>query len=216
MKVKQALVIGGSRGIGKAITESLDLICDVTFTNQKKLDTSNLKSVKSFISENSETDILVLNTGGPPKKDFFEVTENEWQKYHMQLFLGFTLILQNIKIRDDGYIFLISSIHIKEPKIDMLLSSAYRTAFSSVFKALSKKFSARNISCINIAPGPIKTDRLKSLVSDFNQLEDSLPMKRVGDPKELGDFIKLLIMNNIKYLNGVTINFDGGLSNYIF
>ena len=41
-------------------------------------------------------------------------------------------------------------------------------------------------------------------------------MKRMGNPKEIGDFVKSIIENNIKYLSGVTINFDGANSNYIF
>ena len=41
-------------------------------------------------------------------------------------------------------------------------------------------------------------------------------MKRLGKPQEIGDFIKAIIQNNIKYLSGVTINFDGANSNSIF
>jgi 3-oxoacyl-[acyl-carrier protein] reductase len=41
-------------------------------------------------------------------------------------------------------------------------------------------------------------------------------MKRLGEPKEIGNFVKGIIENNVKYLTGVTINFDGANSNYIF
>jgi 3-oxoacyl-[acyl-carrier protein] reductase len=41
-------------------------------------------------------------------------------------------------------------------------------------------------------------------------------MKRLGEPEEIGNFIKSIVQNNIKYLTGVTINFDGGVSNHIF
>ena len=40
-------------------------------------------------------------------------------------------------------------------------------------------------------------------------------MGRVGQTKEIGLFIKSIVENNIKYLSGVTINFDGGHSNYV-
>ena len=43
----------------------------------------------------------------------------------------------------------------------------------------------------------------------------TLPMGRVGQTKEIGLFIKSIVENNIKYLSGVTINFDGGHSNYV-
>ena len=158
----KAIVLGGSRGIGKAISESLESIgCNVFGTSKNDIDTSDLDSVKKFVEANSETDILVLNTGGPPTIPFAEITFEDWQKYHNQLFLGFCQILQSIKINQGGYIFLISSSVIKEPNSKLIISSAYRAAFSEVLKILSKDYAIQNISCINIAPGLINTDRIK-------------------------------------------------------
>ena len=71
MKSKDAIVIAGSKGIGKSIAKSLDDICNVSITNKNILNTSSLNSVKKFISINKETDVLVLNTGGPPKNQAF-------------------------------------------------------------------------------------------------------------------------------------------------
>ena len=213
----KAIVLGGSRGIGKAISDSLKTIdVDVFATSQKDIDTSNLNSVKEFVNNNNETDILILNTGGPKPKPFSTITEDDWNKYHNQLFLGFCIILQNIKINDGGYIFLISSNVIKEPNPKLIISSAYRAAFSEVFKVLSKEYAQKNISCINIAPGPINTDRTQELIENVEEFEKTLPMKRLGKPEEIGNFVKGIIENKIKYLSGVTINFDGGNSNSIF
>jgi len=213
----KAIVIGGSRGIGKAISESLKSIgLEVVATSKSELDTSNLDSVKEFTQKNSETDVLVLNTGGPPTKEFYDITEDEWKKFHNQLFLGFCLVLQNITIREGGYIFLISSNVIKEPNPKLIISSAYRAAFSSILKILSKDFAKKNISCINIAPGPINTDRTRELVENVEEFEKTLPMKRLGEPEEIGNFVKSIIENKIKYLSGVVINFDGANSNYLF
>jgi 3-oxoacyl-[acyl-carrier protein] reductase len=215
--MKKAIVIAGSRGIGKAIADALRSIdCQVIATSQKELDTSNLENIKKFAKENNETDILVLNTGGPPGKKFSEVTEEDWQKYHIQLFLGFVTILQKIKINDGGYIFAITSGVIKEPEGSLIISSAYRLAFTSVFKLLSKDFAEKNISCINIAPGPFNTDRTRELGGNIEEIEKSLPMKRLGDPKEIGNFVKAIVENDIKYLSGVTIDFDGALSTHVF
>jgi len=213
----KAIVLGGSRGIGKAISDSLKTIdIDVFATSQKDIDTSNLDSVKEFLKLNNETDILILNTGGPKPKLFSNITEEDWKKYHNQLFLGFCTILQNIKVNDGGYIFLISSNVIKEPNPKLIISSAYRAAFSEVFKVLSKEYAQKNINCVNIAPGPINTDRTQELIEDVEEFEKTLPMKRLGKPEEIGNFVKGIIENNIKYLSGVTINFDGANSNSIF
>ena len=213
----KAIILGGSRGIGKAISDSLKLIeIDVFPASKKDIDTSNLDSVKKFLEIHNQTDILILNTGGPQPKLFTTITEEDWNKYHNQLFVGFCTILQNIKINDGGYIFLISSSVIKEPNAKLIISSAYRAAFSEVFKILSKEYAQKNISCINIAPGPINTDRTRELIDNIKEFEKTLPMKRLGEPEEIGNFVKAIIQNNIKYLSGVTINFDGANSNYIF
>ena len=212
----KAIVLGGSRGMGKAIADSLKSIgLDVVTTSKKEIDTSDIQSVKDFIQNQKETDILVLNTGGPPAKEFFSVTEEDWLHYHNQLFLGFCMILQKLKIREGGYIFLITSSVIKEPNPKLVISSAYRSAFTSVFKLLSKEFAGKNISCINIAPGPINTDRTRELIENVEEYEKSLPMKRLGEPKEIGNFVKSIVENDIKYLSGVVINFDGANSNYV-
>lgn len=213
----KAIVIGGSRGIGKSIANSLNSLGhEVISTSKNELDTSDLNNVKDFVQNNSETDILVLNTGGPPAKEFSSVTEEDWIKYHNQLFLGFCTILQKIKINDGGYVFLITSSVIKEPNEKLIISSAYRSAFASVFKILSKSFAKKNISCINIAPGPINTDRTKELIDNVDEYKKTLPMNRLGEPEEIGDFVKSIVENKIKYLSGVVINFDGAASSFIY
>ena len=142
-----AVVLGGSRGIGKAISDALRTIeVDVFAASRNDVDTSNLESVRNFLKLHDTADILVLNTGGPQAKQFADITQEDWEKYHNQLFVGFCIILQNIKIKDGGYIFLVSSGVIKEPTPNLVISSAYRAAFSEVLKVLSKEYAKRNIS----------------------------------------------------------------------
>ena len=126
------------------------------------------------------------------------------------------MILQEIKISLEGYIFLISSNVIKEPNSKLIISSAYRAAFSEVFKVLSKDYAEKNITCINIAPGPINTDRTKELIENIDEFKKTLPMKRLGEPQEIGNFVKSIVQNKIKYISGTVINFDGANSNHIF
>ena len=215
--MKKAIILGGSRGIGKAISDSLKkLDLEVLSASSTDIDTSDLESVNKFAEKNSTTDILVLNTGGPPIIEFGKITNEDWNKYHNQLFVGFCMLLQKIKVNDDGYIFAITSNVIKEPNAKLIISSAYRAAFSSVFKILSKDFASRNISMINIAPGPINTDRTKELVDNVEEYADSLPMQRLGEPEEIGNFVSSIVEKEIKYLSGAVINFDGSNSNFIF
>ena len=217
MILKKAIVFGASRGIGKSISDSLrGLDLDVISLSSRDVDTSNLDSVNEFADNNSSTDILVLNTGGPPIIEFEKITKEDWDKYHNQLFVGFCTLLQKIRINDGGYVFAITSNVIKEPNSKLIISSAYRAAFSSVFKILSKEFASRGVTMINIAPGPINTDRTKELIDNVDEFTKGLPMKRLGKPEEIGNFVGSIVKNEIKYLSGVVINFDGSNSDFIY
>lgn len=215
MKNLKSIVLGGTRGIGGAISKNLSEISEVHSYSSSQVDTSDDKSVENFLGTHENTDVLILNTGGPPAVDFFDIKDEQWEKYHNQLFLNFCRILQKIHINDSGFVFLVSSFNIKEPNPKLILSNAYRMAFVSVFKSLSKVYAGRKISFINIAPGPIKTERLESLVDNMSDFEDTLPMKYAAEPDEIGRFVKSVVDQEINYLSGVTINFDGALSNYV-
>ena len=213
---RRALVVGGSRGIGAAIADSLRKRgLDVTATSSGDLDTADIEGVRRYVQAFGEIDVLVLNTGGPPAKTFWETTQEDWERAFRQLFLGFCELLRCAQLRDDAYVFLITSHVIRVPEPRLVLSSSLRLGFSSVFKTLSHDLAKRRISCVNIAPGPIKTDRLKSLVAEMDEFEKGLPMGRAGAPEELAEFLACLVEHEIKYLSGVTITFDGGLSKYV-
>lgn len=207
-----AIVLGGSKGIGKSIVKELKDTCkNVYGLSRKDVDTSNLNSVHSFIKKFKTCDIIVLNTGGPENIPFYQIDEKIWQKYFNQLFLSFCIILKNIKIKKNGYIFYISSSIIKEPSDSLIISSALRTGFSSLLKSLSLNYSKRGISVINIAPGPFKTNRVKQLVKNLDSLEKKLPTKKIGNPKEIGIIVNSIVKNKIKYLTGSIIYLDGNI-----
>ena len=214
--MKKALVLAGSRGIGAGIGNALESAgLEVDAFSSKEVDTSSINSINNLISLDRSYDVVVLNTGGPPAIDFYDIRQEDCEKYHNQLFYGFFKLMQELKINDNGYVFLVSSYNVKEPDPKLLLSNAYRLAFISVLKCLSKILANRGITTINIAPGAIDTDRLKDLVKDREALNKKIPLGRVGTTKEIGDFVKSVVENDIKYLTGVTINFDGGRSNYV-
>lgn len=204
------LVLGGSKGIGKSISDLVKKnYKQVKSFSSKDVDTSDLTSVKKFVKNNKSTDVIVLNSGGPPNLKFEKINEKIWYKYFNQLFLGFTLILKNIKINNNGYIFYISSSVIREPGSSLLISSSLRIAFNSLLKSLSKEYSKKNISVISIAPGPFKTGRVKELIPNLKEFEKKLPTKKIGDPQEIAKLVNFIIQNKLKYLTGTTIYMDG-------
>ena len=75
----KAVILGGTKGIGKAIADELKEVCDdVNVVGSSDIDTRDLNSVRSFINNTSEIDVLVLNTGGPPPISFDEITDEIW------------------------------------------------------------------------------------------------------------------------------------------
>lgn len=213
----RAVVLGGSRGIGRAIADSLqDIGMYVTAASSSDVDTGDIEGVTEFCRNAGNIDVLVLNTGGPPPKRFEDTKRQDWEKYHNQLFVGFVTILQNARVNDNGYIFLVSSGVIREPVANLVISCAYRAAFAEVFKIQSKEYAKRQVSCINIAPGLINTDRTGELLGDAKSHAKTLPMSRLGEPGEIGRFVSAIVQNRIKYLSGVTINFDGAASSFVF
>lgn len=214
---KKAIVIGGSKGIGKRIVINLKKNNFNTLgCSRKEIDTSNVKSVLNFIKKNKSTDVLVLNSGGPPPLSFNKITKSDWEKYFNQLFLGFFLILKNIKINKNGYVFYISSSIIKEPGTGLVISSSLRSAMSSLLKSYSILQAKKNISVINIAPGPFKTSRVTELVKNIKKFEKTLPTGKIGNPDEIGKFVSFIVKNQIKYISGSTVYFDGNINkNYL-
>ena len=87
----KAIVLGGTKGLGKAIADNLKSVCDeIVAAGSKDIDTSSLDSVKNFTKKHSETDVLVLNTGGPPDLKFEEINDKIWVENFNKLFLSFT------------------------------------------------------------------------------------------------------------------------------
>ena len=214
----KAIVIGGSKGIGKAISDNLKSIdINVVSTNSKDVDTSDLDSVNKFIKHNSKTDILVLNTGGPPPINFKDIDEKTWQDNFNKLFVSFALMLNKIEINKGGYVFLVSSFAVKEPDPELILSSSLRIGFVSLMKMLSKLNLEKGVRYINIAPGPTKTDRLVGLLDSSGEsietFSGDFPGNEIPEPKEIGMFVRFVVDNRIKSFNGSTIYFDSGLLN---
>ena len=148
--------------------------------------------------------------------DFYSISNETWIKYFNQLFLSFTNILRDFKINKNGFIILVSSFHIREINPNLLISNSLRVAFWSLLKSLTDVYAKKNITTINIAPGPIDTDRIRKLNKDIQKLKDKLPLKRLGKTDEIGELIKNIILKDIKYINGTTIFMDGGKSKNLF
>ena len=217
MRPKKTIIIAGSKGIGKVIYKHLKKISESTIAlSSKDFDTSNIENANKFVKKYKSADVLVLNTGGPPPTHFYTISNEEWLYYFNQLFLSFAIILRDFKIKKNGFIFLISSFHIREINPKLVISNSLRIAFWSLLKSLTETYAEKNITTINIAPGPIDTDRIRKLNKDIMTLVSKLPLKRLGTTDEIGELVKNIVLKDIKYVNGTTIFVDGGKSKSLF
>ena len=195
------------------------------------LDVTDADAVKRFTEQAAKRfgriDVCVANAGGPPAKNFLSITADEWHKA-VDLNLMSTVHLAKAVIpymqrHRWGRIITITSISVKQPIADLVLSNSVRAAVVGLVKSLSNEFGKDGILVNNVAPGYTSTERLQELAqvralatgSGQQQIYDSwaseTPVKRLGDPKEIADVIVWLASERASYVTGQTILADGGI-----
>ena len=122
-----------------------------------------------------------------------------------------------------GRIITITSISVKQPIADLVLSNSVRAAVVGLVKSLSNEFGKDGILVNNVAPGYTATERLQELaqvralaagkspqeICDLWAAET--PVRRLGNPKEIADVIVWLASERASYVTGQTILADGGI-----
>jgi len=232
---KTAFVLGASSGLGYGVASELSnngvkvAICG---RNRNKLenaakkidalpiagDLTNSQDIVRMIKEvNKEfghIDILITNTGGPPKADFQDTDESIWTESYQSIFLSVTntvkLILPSMKENSWGRIIMIASMTAKEPLPGLILSNSFRAGLLGLSKSLSAEVAGEGITVNVILPGYIETQRLRDLGLDLEALGSTIPAGRVGQPGELGALAAFLSSEQSAYITGQVIAVDGG------
>ena len=241
MSKKTVLITGASRGIGKAILESLNNEYFIVGTgtsessvqsileninsmniegNAFKLDLSDRDSIKELTSllDSKEIypDVLINNAGITRDNIMLRMKDDEWDNVidvHLngQYLLIKSFIKKMVKNRW-GRIINISSTSAVLGNKGQANYAAAKAGIEAMSRSLARELGSRNINVNCVAPGFIETDMTKE-ISDGNEdfLASQIPLGRLGKPNEIAEVVNFLASEQANYITGQTIHVNGGL-----
>jgi len=179
--------------------------------------------IKDALQAHNTIDILITNTGGPPAGKFEDFKQKDWDNaYHSLLSSVVGLVngfLPGMKQQKWGRIISITSMAIKQPVNNLVLSNAVRASVAGLIKTLSNELAIHNITVNNVLPGYTETERLKELVESnpsFASAKAEIPLGRFGKPEEFAAAVTFLASERASYITGVSLTVDGGWTKGIF
>ncbi|HSL87744.1 MAG TPA: SDR family oxidoreductase [Ignavibacteriaceae bacterium] len=199
-------------------------------------DINNIKDIENLhdavIKQFGKVDILVNNCGGPVPGFFNDLSEVDWSNAFTQVLMSVVrlsnLVLPEMIKQEWGRIINITSIAVKQPVHNLMLSNSLRAGVTGFAKSLSNEVGSKNITVNNVAPGYTLTNRLYELAVNRAKLSGKsheeiladmakdVPMNRLGGPEEIAAMIIFLASNKASYITGTTIQVDGGSTKAIF
>jgi len=236
---RTAVVCGASAGIGRGIAEALAeeganvvlfarrpeplereaerlgglaVAGDVTVPGDLK------RLVESAVDRFGGIDILVNNSGGPPRTAAIAL-DAENIEATVQLLLVSVVRLTSLCVpylekSGRGRIVNVASSSVREPIDNLALSNAVRPGVIGWAKTLARELGPLGITVNSIAPGRIDTERVREVYPDGVTDADlaSIPLRRLGTPREIGDLVTFLSSDRGAYITGAVIPVDGGLT----
>lgn len=195
-----------------------------------KCDINNKDEIKDTVNQALDKfgriDILVNNCGGPTPGFFDDLNEEQWSEGYNQVLMSavrFTkLVLPQMQVNNWGRIINITSISVKQPIDNLVLSNTFRSGLTAFSKTLSNQIGNYNITVNNVAPGLTLTGRLDELAElrakeaniskdeMLKKMASDIPLKRLADPEEIAATVVYLSSAMGGYINGQTIVVDGG------
>jgi 3-oxoacyl-[acyl-carrier protein] reductase len=234
-----AIVTGGTRGIGRGITEeflkngatviatyaSNDNAANAfkeemaTFGDRlilKKFDVSNTSECEAFYNSIEDIDILVNNSGIRKDNLLATLSEDDWDRV-LDINLKGTYNMSKFAVlkmmrKRYGRIINISSIGGALGLPGQANYAASKAGQVAISKSLSKEVAKRNITVNNIAPGFIETELIQDLPEEqVKEYKKQVPMKRFGSTQEVAHAVLFLASREASYITGTTIEVSGGL-----
>jgi len=216
--MKNILVTGASRGIGKAIKEELiqnGYHCIAP--TRSELDITDVKSIKKFFDTYElNIDGLVNNAGINIIGNIESISDTDISDMLNTNLVAPLLLTQYVvkqmKQNNAGKIVNISSIWGVRSKEFRTLYSTTKFGINGMTKSLARELGPYNILVNTIAPGYVNTEMTQTNVTAEEQekIKKTIPLKRFAQPEEIAKLVLFLLSDNNSYITGQTITADGG------
>jgi len=194
------------------------------------IDVGDAGAVQRFVANVAEryggVDICVTNAGGPPAKGFLATTDEEWKSavdLNLLSVVHFAReVIPHMQKKQWGRLVTITSLTVKQPVDQLVLSNAVRTGVMGLVKSLANEFGKDGITVNNVGPGYTAPERLKELaraqatalgISEdeiFQRWAAGSPLNRIARPQEVADAIVWLASERAAFITGQTLLVDGG------
>jgi 3-oxoacyl-[acyl-carrier protein] reductase len=239
LRGRTAVVCGASSGIGLGIAESLagEGANVVMFARRAELlerETARLgalaiagdvtnpedaeRVVRAAVDAHGGIDILVNNSGGPPRSTASELEVEQVEEAVRLLLLSVVrltgLCLPFLRQSRSGRIVNVASSSVREPIDNLALSNAVRPGVVGWAKTLARELGPEGITVNCVAPGRIDTERIREVYPDGPSESDlaAIPLRRLGTTREVGDVVAFLCSERAAYVSGTVILVDGALT----
>ena len=194
-------------------------------------DVSSAQSLENWyqatVENFGQADILVTNTGGPPVSRFMQLSDEQWhagvESTLMNVVRLCRLVIPGMQQRKWGRIIHLTSLVAKQPIDELTISSTLRAGLSGLTKTMANQLGPDNITVNAILMGQIMTERQNAIADvrvkeqgisyeeHFQRVAAEIPLRRLGEPREVGEVVAFLASERASYLTGVSLQVDGGL-----
>jgi len=168
--------------------------------------------VAATIAEFGGLDVLVTNSGGPPRGAVADFTDDDWLAAFELVTLGFVrlvrAVLPSMRARKWGRIIGIQSTSVKQPVPGIDLSNGIRPGVAGLVKAMAPGLARDGITMNLVLPGSFRTDRIPA--GQVATAGAAVPMGRLGEPAELGSLVAFLASVHAGFITGAAYQVDGG------
>lgn len=182
-------------------------------------DVGTTAGATAFVEQATEAlgglDILVPNAGGPPAGTFASTSLEDYRSA-LELNLLSTVAMCKTAVpamqaQGWGRVVAITSISVRQPIPDLILSNTARTGATAFLKTLAREVAADGVTVNSVQPGSHDTDRIRSLHGgDTTRAASGIPVGVLGDPGDFGSVVAFLCSQQARFVTGAHVPVDGG------